>query len=160
MNKKGLRIIGIAAVLGGAGYVGARLLIPRLSPRPDTLGADDGKLSPCPSYPACVSSQAPLEDEAHAIAPLSYTGTQEEARARILEILQGMERTTVITAADDYLYAEVVSPGFGYIDDVEFTFDDHLKLIHFRSSARVPYYDFQVNRKRMEAIRTAFLQAE
>ena len=29
-------------------------------------------------------------------------------------------------------------------------------VIHFRSAARLPYWDWNVNRKRMEAIRSAF----
>ena len=160
MNKKYLRFLGIVALLAGAGFVGARLLVRLLTPRPDNVGVRTERLAPCPSYPACVSSQAPPEDEAHYIAPLAYTGALDEARDRIVAILAAMERTNIITVADDYIYAEVVTPGFRYTDDVEFTFDDDAKLIHVRSSARVPYYDFEVNRKRVEAIRAAFAAAE
>lgn len=156
MNKKYLRFLGIAALLAGAGFVGARLLVRLLTPRPDNVGVRTERLASCPSYPACVSSQAPQDDEAHYIAPLVYTGALDEARDRIVAILTAMERTTIITAADDYIYAESVTPGLRYTDDVEFTFDDAAKRIHVRSSARVPYYDFEVNRQRVEAIRTAF----
>lgn len=155
MNKKYLRLVGLAAILAGAGFVGARALIHALTPRPDNLGVREGRLAPCPSYPACVSSQAPLADTAHAIPPLAYSDAQATARARLITILEGLEHTTLIAADADYLYAEVVSPGFHYTDDVEFYFDDAQKLIHVRSSARVPYYDFEVNRKRVEAIRAA-----
>ena len=44
----------------------------------------------------------------------------------------------------------------GYVDDVEFTFDETAQVIHFRSSSRLPYWDWGVNRERMEEIRAAF----
>ena len=160
MNKKYLRFLGIVALLAGAGFVGARLLVRLLTPRPNNVGVRTERLAPCPSYPACVSSQAPPEDEAHYIAPLAYTGPLNEARDRIVAILEAMERTTVVVVVDDYVYAESVTPGLRYTDDVEFTFDDDAKLVHVRSSARVPYYDFDVNRERVERIRAAFAAAE
>jgi len=160
MNKKTLRFLGIMAVLAGIGFFGARLLVRLLTPRPENVGRRTEQLAPCPSYPACVSSQASPGDEAHAIAPLAYSGTLTEARDRIVAILEAMERTTVIVVADDYVYAESVTPGLRYTDDVEFTFDAKTKVIHVRSSARVPYYDFEVNRTRVEAIRAEFAAAE
>lgn len=160
MNKKHLKFMGIVALLAGAGFVGARLLVRWLTPRPDNVGIRTERLSPCPDYPACVSSQAPPEDDVHYIAPLAYTGPLDEARERILAIIAAMERTTIITVADDYIYAESVTPGLRYTDDVEFTFDDAARRIHVRSSARVPYYDFGVNRERVEAIRAAFSAPE
>jgi uncharacterized protein (DUF1499 family) len=39
------------------------------------------------------------------------------------------------------------------VDDVEFWFDAAAKTIHFRSASRSGYYDFGVNRKRMEELR-------
>ncbi len=156
MSKKRLQLLGFVILFAGAVFIGARLLIRAISPRPDDLGAQDGQLAPCPSYPACVSSQAAPDDDAHTIAPIIYTGTRDEARARILTILRDMEHTTLITADATYIYAEVVTPGFRYTDDVEFYFDDAQQVIHVRSSARVPYYDFQVNRKRVERIRDLF----
>ena len=45
------------------------------------------------------------------------------------------------------------------MDDVELYFDQEAQLIHFRSSARLPYWDWGVNRKRMEEIRAAFESA-
>jgi uncharacterized protein (DUF1499 family) len=40
-----------------------------------------------------------------------------------------------------------------FVDDVEIVFDDATKSIHFRSAARTGYYDFGVNRRRMEEVR-------
>ncbi len=152
--KKYQSILLLVIILGVGGFFGLRWLISTLFPRPKTLGVTDGKLAPCPPYPACVSSQS---DEArHAIAPIPYTTSTDEARARIVDIVEGMERSTVIEERPTYVYAEFVTQGFQYTDDVEFYFDEEAQVIHVRSSARVPYYDFQVNRKRVETIRQAF----
>ena len=156
MNRKRLLLLGFVIFFAGSVLIGGRMVIRAISPRPDDLGVQDGQLAPCPSYPACVSSQAPVEDTTHAIAPIAYTGERDAALARVLRILGEMEHTTIITANADYIYAEVVTPGFRYTDDVEFYFDAAQQVIHVRSSARVPYYDFQVNRKRVERIRDLF----
>jgi uncharacterized protein (DUF1499 family) len=67
-----------------------------------------------------------------------------------------MERTQIIRDDPTYVHAEFRTEGFGYVDDVEFALDQEAGVIHFRSSARLPYYDWGVNRKRMEDIRAAF----
>ena len=59
----------------------------------------------------------------------------------------------VVVATDTYVYAEARSRVFGFVDDVEFRFDDSAKKIDFRSASRVGRRDFGVNRSRMETIR-------
>jgi uncharacterized protein (DUF1499 family) len=88
--------------------------------------------------------------------PIPYTTSTAEARERVLRIIRGMERSHVVVAEDTYIHAEFTTPGFHYTDDVEFYFDEQAGLIHFRSAARLPYYDFNVNRDRMARIRRAF----
>jgi uncharacterized protein (DUF1499 family) len=39
---------------------------------------------------------------------------------------------------------------------LEFCIDNDLRIIHVRSSSRVGYYDFGVNRRRVERIRARF----
>jgi uncharacterized protein (DUF1499 family) len=152
--KKALIILVAAAAAVGVGIPLLRALVDLISPRPDNLGVEEGQLAPCPSYPNCVSTQA--EDETHAIDPIPYTGSTEAARQRILDIVSSMERSQVITVEPNYVYVEFRTPGLRYTDDVEFTFDEEVGLIHFRSAARLPYYDFNVNRERMETIRSEF----
>jgi uncharacterized protein (DUF1499 family) len=94
------------------------------------------------------------------MAPIPYTASTDEAQRRILDIIRGMERSHVVTAQETYIHAEFTTPGFHYTDDVEFYFDEEAGLIHFRSAARLPYYDFNVNRERMEQIRHAFENAD
>ncbi len=119
------------------------------------LGFEDSKLQACPSSPKCVSSQA--DDKAHFIEPIKAIGSVLAVKSDLLTILEGMERTVVTTAEGNYVRAECASKFFGFVDDVEFlivssdTSDE--VLIHVRSSAREGYFDFGVNRKRMESIR-------
>ncbi len=122
----------------------------------ETAGLKDGGLRPCPDKPNCVSTQD--MDDRHRIEPIRYAGTQEEARERLLHIIGQMERATLVKAEAGYLHAEFRSAFFRFVDDVEFLFDDAAKLIHFRSASRTGYYDFNVNRKRMEDIRRRFAE--
>ncbi|MBN1137614.1 MAG: DUF1499 domain-containing protein [Anaerolineae bacterium] len=60
-----------------------------------------------------------------------------------------------------YIHVEFfVNRTMGYVDDVELAFDAEANVIHSRSSARLLYYDWQVNRNRMEKIRAAFEAAQ
>jgi uncharacterized protein (DUF1499 family) len=122
--------------------------------RPAQMGVTSGKLLPCPSSPNCICSQDP--DQSHSIEPITYKGSAQEARTRLLSVIQGMKRAKVITAQDFYLHAEFTSLIFRFVDDAEFLIDDTNKVIHLRSAARLGYSDLGVNRKRMETIRQKF----
>jgi uncharacterized protein (DUF1499 family) len=122
--------------------------------RPLNLGITDGKLSPCPDSPNCVSSQS--SDKRHFIEPLRYEGTKHEAMERLIDVIQGMKRCRIITMDDHYIHAEFTSAFFRFVDDVEFYFDSEAKVIHMRSASRIGYSDFGVNRKRMEKVRSLF----
>jgi uncharacterized protein (DUF1499 family) len=118
-------------------------------------GPKDGKIRPCPDKRNCVCTQDPVEQ--HRIEPLRYDVTQDEARDKLLGVIRHMERSTLVQVDPDYIHAEFRSAVFEFVDDVEFLFDDSAKLIHFRSAARMGYYDFNVNRNRMEDIRKRFM---
>jgi uncharacterized protein (DUF1499 family) len=117
----------------------------------------DWSLSPCPDSPNCVSSQA--GDARHAIAPFSFSGTRSEARETLLSILQSMSRTRIISIEHHVIQVEFISALFRFVDDAEFYFPEDEQRIHVRSASRVGYYDFGVNRARLERIR-ALLQAK
>jgi uncharacterized protein (DUF1499 family) len=142
--------VGIAAVL----ITVVLAILARVVKSPANLGVRDGKLAPCPNSPNCVSTQS--QDPRHQIAPIPYTTSVAEAKARILEVIRSMPRTTIITDDSTYVHAEFRTKGMGYVDDVEFTFDAAAQVIHFRSGSRLPYWDWGVNRERMEEIRAAF----
>jgi uncharacterized protein (DUF1499 family) len=123
---------------------------------PSNLGLKKGRLAPCPDSPNCVSTQA--QDGRHRIEPIRYSGTQEQAKQRLLQVISSMPRARIITDEANYLHGEFTSLIFRFVDDVEFFFDDQNKLIHFRSASRKGYSDLGVNRKRMEEIRKLFAQ--
>lgn len=127
--------------------------------RPTNLGVKDGKLATCPNTPNCVSSQAAASDTEHKIAPLSYSSSPSEAMTRLKSVIQGMERTEIITEEENYLYAEFTSALMGYVDDVEF-FLEPAGTIQVRSASRLGQSDLGVNRKRIEAIRAQFTELQ
>lgn len=114
------------------------------------------QLPPCPDSPNCVSTQAAATDSEHFIAPLSYSGSSEEAKQRLLAVIAAMPRSTLITDEGNYLHFEFRSRIFRFVDDVQFLIDDDTMTIHFRSAARLGRGDMGVNRTRMEEIRTGF----
>ena len=119
---------------------------------PSNLGVTEGRLAPCPGSPNCVSSEATNEQR---VEPLPYDGDAARARIRLLEVLNGMERARVVESTADYLRAEFRSAFFGFVDDVEFYFSPPGTL-QVRSAARTGYYDFGVNRERVETLRARF----
>ncbi|GJL69908.1 MAG: hypothetical protein NPIRA06_25430 [Nitrospirales bacterium] len=105
----------------------------------------------CPDRPNCVSTMAAAES--HAIAPYRYQTSLGEAKDELKEIFGQIPRTELVREEEDYLQYEVKSFLFGFVDDVELWLDEATKTIHFRSAARSGYYDFGVNRRRMEDVR-------
>lgn len=113
----------------------------------------------CPQSPNCVSTMASIKDEVHYIAPLSYTGSLEQAQARLAQIIQGLPRQRLIKKESRYWHYTFRSRIFRFEDNVEFYFPPRQKIIHMRSAAEMGYSDMGVNRARLEAIRQAFLQS-
>ena len=125
--------------------------------RPTNLGAVDGRLSPCPSTPNCVSSQA--TDEGQRIAPLSFSGDPAAAFARLKRILSRRPDMTIGESTGEYLRVEFRTR-LGFVDDGEFFLDPGKGVIQVRSAARVGYSDLGKNRSRLEEIRSDYMQAE
>jgi len=91
--------------------------------------------------------------------PLPLRGTGAESLDLLLAVLRGIKRCTLVTVTAYYVHAEFRSALFRFVDDVEFLVDPDEERIHFRSASRTGYYDFGVNRTRMEKIRAAYLGA-
>lgn len=121
--------------------------------RPSNLGVTEGRLAPPRRTPNCVSSQADPSDAQHYIAPIAFNGSAADAMAAARRAVQSMERTRIVAEAPNYLYAECRSRLLGYVDDLEFYFDEHGGVFHVRSASRLGRRDFGVNRKRVEALR-------
>ena len=114
------------------------------------------QLSPCPSSPNCVSTQA--QDAGHAIAPFLYRKSRAEAKEALKEVIRSLPRTKLVEENESYLHYEFTSLLLRFVDDVEFLFDDDTKTIHFRSASRTGYGDLGVNRTRMEQVRALMAQ--
>jgi len=121
---------------------------------PPLTGTVDGLLYPCGRKPSCVSSTS--TDRARYVGPLAYTADGETARDTLLRTLAALPRTHIVTADENYIHAECRSFLFRFVDDVEFLIEDGRKRIQIRSASRVGYYDFGVNRRRIEDIRHGF----
>ena len=117
----------------------------------------DGKLSPCPRRPNCISS----EDDAgpSRIEPLTFTGTPETAWACLKRAIQG-NGGTIEREGSDYIWAIFKTRLFRFVDDIEFRVDVKDEVIHVRSASRVGYSDFGVNQRRTAALRQSFLQEQ
>jgi uncharacterized protein (DUF1499 family) len=92
------------------------------------------------------------------IEPIHYEETQQTVQKKMITLIQGMKRAKIITVTVDYLHAEFTSVFFRFVDDVEFYFEEVTKTIHMRSAARSGYYDFGINRKRLETIKSEYLR--
>jgi uncharacterized protein (DUF1499 family) len=110
--------------------------------------------SPCPDTPNCVSSLEP--GTSHYVEPLNYQGAIEEAKQRLLDVINGFPRTEVHEVTDTYIHATFTSFLFRFTDDVEFRIDDDKKLIHMKSASRLGFSDLGANQRRCEAIRKRF----
>lgn len=113
------------------------------------------RLLPCPESPNCVSSLS--QDKSHYVEPLSYKGSQEEARERLISVVNSMKRSETVTAEKNYIHVTFKSFLFRFVDDVEFSFGDERKIINVRSASRTGYFDLGVNRRRVEEIRRRFM---
>ncbi len=131
---------------------------------PADLGVKQGKLKGLSSTPNCVSSQADLTPDHpqrtySSIAPLALRGDGPATIAKLKTIVESMDGAKLITSAPDYLYAQYTTPLMKYVDDVEFWFDPSVNAIQVRSASRLGNKDFDANRKRIEAVRTALAAA-
>ena len=116
--------------------------------------ANHPKLPSCPNSPNCVSSQSP--DPARYIEPLRYTGNLADARQMLINILKSAKRVRLVKTEPDFIHAEFHSFIFRFVDDVEFYFPADQAIIHVKSASRTGYYDFGVNRRRVNQLRLKF----
>jgi uncharacterized protein (DUF1499 family) len=120
------------------------------------VGIRESRLTPCPDSPNCISSQG--SDSAYTVEPLTCDSEAEKIIADLKVVVGSMKGATIVSESAAYLHVEFQSDVFRFIDDVEFMVDDMAKVVHVRSASRVGYYDFGVNRRRVEKIRQAWNQ--
>ncbi|MGI8889655.1 MAG: DUF1499 domain-containing protein [Chthoniobacterales bacterium] len=108
-------------------------------------------LKPCPSSPNCVSTDA--DDARHVVAALQLRQIDEQTWSIIRAAVSCLPRTKLITERDQYLHAECRSALAGFVDDLELELRPADAVLAARSASRLGYYDFGVNRRRIEALR-------
>ena len=115
--------------------------------------AAEMKLPDCPESPNCVSSQA-AQNSSHYIAPFIIKSSANDAWAEIKNALLSQSRTIITKRSDITIHAETTSLVFRFVDDIDLLLDKEAGQIHIRSASRTGHSDFDVNRKRVESIRS------
>jgi uncharacterized protein (DUF1499 family) len=90
--------------------------------------------------------------------PIGFTGPVEAAQERLIRVIRLMPRSELVKDEPGYLAVIFRSKVFGFVDEAEFAFDEKGGEINFRSGARTGYYDFGVNRSRLDNIRKSFME--
>jgi uncharacterized protein (DUF1499 family) len=133
----------------------ASLLSACAGERPQTLGVREGRLSPCPSSPNCVTSQG--GSDKHSITPLTYNGDPALALRELRLLLAERSDTTIVVEEPNYLRVEFRTTFF--VDDGEFLLNEEGRRIEMRSASRVGYSDLGKNRARLEEIQRGLEKA-
>lgn len=123
--------------------------------RPKDLGFKDGQFKACSWKPNCVSSTADKADATHYIAPFKLTDDLSADWRKIRAHIANIRNASVVLEHPGYIHVEFRSERMGFIDDVEFAIDHKNGVVQVRSASRLGIRDFDVNRKRIESIRTA-----
>lgn len=126
--------------------------------RPKNLGVTDGKLAACPDKPNCVSTQADRPEQR--IEPLHMQGDLDTVTLAAREAIFAMPRAKFATELKAYCHVECTSLICRFVDDLELWIDEENRLIHARSASRVGYSDLGVNRKRVEKLFDALIEAK
>lgn len=115
-------------------------------------------LAICSLLPNCVSSLA--TNRAHRLPAFRFTGSVEVAQERLIRVIRLIPRSVIVKDEPGYLAVIFHSKVFGFVDEAEFAFDEKNGDIDIHSEARSGFYDFGVNRSRLEEIRKSFLESE
>ena len=128
------------------------LMIPNLGQAADPITSTETAHLTCPSSPNCVSS---FEQGSRRILPLSFPGKDTATIREILRAwIQQNPNAHITYLGDDLIKAEFKSRVFGFIDDLTLLIQPD-SLVDVRSASRTGYYDFGVNRDRVEKLRKA-----
>jgi uncharacterized protein (DUF1499 family) len=133
--------------------------------QPADLGVKDGRLKPPSGTRNSVSSQASLypdhpQRSYATIEPLPFNNGGSADSVRSLDaVLRATPGITVVEHRADYVHAQAQTRWLKFVDDLEFWANPAAGVIELRSASRLGREDFGVNRKRVEAIRAAYLAA-
>ncbi|XP_022770289.1 uncharacterized protein LOC111313792 [Durio zibethinus] len=136
--------------------------------KPEYLGVQKNQpaLALCPATKNCISTSENVSDPIHYAPPWNYNGgrnrkkpvTREVAMEELLQVIKSTKpdkyTPKIVEMKDDYVLVEYESPILGFVDDVEFWFPPGKNsIVEYRSASRIGNFDFDVNRKRIKALR-------
>ncbi|MEO1962858.1 MAG: DUF1499 domain-containing protein [Cycloclasticus sp.] len=108
-------------------------------------------LKACPNKPNCVSSKS--SDE-HAITPFTLSNGATLNMQQLVVLVSSIDARASVIHDEQTLHAEFTSRVFGFVDDLDLILDTNTATLHVRSASRTGYYDFGVNRRRVEKLRS------
>ncbi|XP_073147164.1 uncharacterized protein [Henckelia pumila] len=140
--------------------------------KPNYLGVQKNppSLALCPATNNCVSTSENVSDRSHYAPPWNYNpeegrgsknpASKEQAMKELLDVIKSTKPENfspkITEKTDDYVRVEYESPIMGFVDDAEFWFPPGKKsIVQYRSASRLGNFDFDVNRKRIKALRLA-----
>lgn len=138
--------------------------------KPSYLGVQKNppSLALCPATSNCLSTSENSSDTTHYAPPWNYNPdggrgskdpvSREVAMKELLDVIKSTKpdkfTPMIKEKKDDYVRVEYESPILGFVDDVEFWFPPGKKsIVQYRSASRLGSFDFDVNRKRIKALR-------
>ncbi|KMT00103.1 hypothetical protein BVRB_1g019270 [Beta vulgaris subsp. vulgaris] len=138
--------------------------------KPSYLGVQKNppSLALCPATKNCISTSENSSDLTHYTPPWNYNPeggrgskkpvSREVAMQELLAVIESTKPDNftprIMDKKDDYVRVEYESPIMGFVDDVEFWFPPGNKsIVGYRSASRLGSFDFDVNRKRIKALR-------
>lgn len=150
----------------GRGIRSLLLLLPVLllaacsGTRPATLGLVGTALAPCPNTPNCVHTgdRYPEDVAPLTLAPIWVGASTTDLWPLVVEAVQGLPRTEIITQEPGYLHAESTSRIFRFVDDLEVHHNRVLGELVVRSASRMGRSDLGVNAERVETLRAGLVQ--
>ncbi|CAI8600805.1 unnamed protein product [Vicia faba] len=135
--------------------------------KPEYLGVQKSSsaLALCPATKNCVSTSENVGDLIHYAPPWNYNPegrkspvSREEAMEELIEVIESTRpdkfTPRIVERKEDYVRVEYQSSILGFVDDVEFWFPPGKgPIVEYRSASRLGNFDFDVNRKRIKALR-------
>ncbi|OIW21692.1 hypothetical protein TanjilG_08095 [Lupinus angustifolius] len=135
--------------------------------KPEYLGVQKNPpaLALCPATKNCISTSENINDLTHYAPPWTYNRegrknpvSREEAIEELIEVIETTmpDKFTprIVERKEDYIRVEYQSSILGFVDDVEFWFPPGKgSTVEYRSASRMGNFDFDVNRKRIKALR-------
>jgi len=122
----------------------------------EALGPAGATLRPCPASPNCVHTGDGVPEGTERF--LAGPG-REVSWSQVMETVEELPRTSVVTVRSGYLHAESRSRIFRFVDDLEVLLIPEEGELVVRSASRLGRSDLGVNAARVEALREALTGA-